>query len=92
METCTVEPCASAKAFDIVIKGKKIDIGKAEKAFEKIGKVAAATPVVLVGTLNSRPITVYASGRAMIKDVSKKEAEEIGKRLVDVLERNGCII
>ncbi len=92
METFTVEPCASAKAFDIVIKDKKIDIKKAERVIEKIGKVAAATEVVLIGVLDSRPLTIYASGRIMIKECNKKDADKIGKKIIDSLEKNGCII
>lgn len=92
METFTVEPCASAKAFDIVIKGKKIDIKKAENVLEKIGKVAAVTEVVLLGTVNSKPVTVYASGRIMIKNCTKKDADEIGKKLISHLEKNRCIM
>ncbi|MDO8554329.1 MAG: hypothetical protein Q7S22_05955 [Candidatus Micrarchaeota archaeon] len=92
MNTITIEPCASAKAFDIVIKDKKIDIRKAEKIIDKIGRVAAATEVVLLGTLDAKPVTVYASGRVMIKECTRKEADKIGNKLIDALEKGKAIL
>ncbi|HLC69143.1 MAG TPA: hypothetical protein VJH24_04860 [Candidatus Bilamarchaeaceae archaeon] len=81
-EFCTVEPCASAKAYEIKF-GRKIDIEKLQQALGEA--VVSSTPVVLLCRINGKPVSIYASGRAMIKDISKEKAEEIGRKLVEFL-------
>lgn len=80
---CTVEPCASAKAYEIKFTKKKIDINKAKEALGDA--VLSAMPVVLLCQINGKAVSIYASGRAMIKETNKKESEEIARILEEKL-------
>jgi hypothetical protein len=73
-----IEPCASSKAFEIKF-GRQLDLAALSSKMD--GDVISSTPVVLLVKINGKPVSVYASGRAMIKEVNKKEAEEIARKL-----------
>ncbi len=83
MGFCTVEPCASSKAYEIRF-GNKIDMKKAEQALGKM--VLSAMEVVLLCKINGKPVSIYASGRAMIKEVSPEEAKAISRKLEKLLK------
>ncbi len=80
----TLEPCTSAKAYEIKFD-TPIDLQKAEKAFAKKYEILASSEVMLMININEHAITLYASGRAMVKYVSKEEAELIANKMVAVL-------
>lgn len=82
-----VEPCASSKAFEIKFKEKKIDLKKAEA----VGNVMASTPVVLVAKFEEAAISIYASGRIMMKGVGGSAARILAKKLVSLLENSGAL-
>ncbi|MBI2080010.1 hypothetical protein HYT84_04545 [Candidatus Micrarchaeota archaeon] len=85
----TVEPCASSKAFEIVFKNKRINIEKIGGS--KIGEIIAKTPVILVLNVNGKSVSIYASGRIMLKNLTKPESEELAKKLVKDLEESDAI-
>lgn len=91
MQTFTIEPCPSAKAFEIFLKHKRIDLSKAEKTLGKIGKTGATSAVVLLGMVDGKPVSIYASGRIMIKETTRQESEKISKKLMAALEKGECI-
>jgi len=87
------EPCTSSDAFEIKFEEQvRIDLEKAAGALGSIGTVMAKTPVVLVLQSNNYNISVYASGRIMLKNVKKEEVDRLGKRIIDSLERGGALI
>ena len=90
IEFCTIEPCASARAYEIKFE-KKINMERARQALGET--VRSATPVVLLCLIQGKPVSIYASGRAMIKEAGKKEAEtiakELGKKLAEAMESAG---
>ena len=71
-----LDQCATAHAYEIKFDGK-VNLDKLAEKFEILSKM----PVVLMVKINNKPITVYASGRAMLKDVTKEEAEKIAETL-----------
>jgi ribonuclease HIII len=83
-----VEPCASSKAFEIKFKDKKLDLKKAEL----VGNVLATTPAVLVAKFEDAAISIYASGRIMMKGVEGKKAEQLANKLVALLQQAGAIL
>ena len=80
----TLEPCTSAKAYEIKFD-TPVDLKKAEKAFAKKYEILASSEVMLMININEHAITLYASGRAMVKYVDRKKAQEIGKKIADLL-------
>ncbi len=93
MEFYTVEPCATSNAFEVRSKrNARIDLDKAEKALSRLGEVLAKTPVVLVLKREDCSASLYASGRMMLKGVTKDEAEALGKKLFAALEKGGAFI
>lgn len=89
----TIEPCATSDSFEIKFaKGAKIDIEKAAKALGRACQVLAKTPVVLVLKADDHSASVYASGRIMLKNVTREEAESIGRKYAAALEKGGAFI
>lgn len=91
-EFYTVEPCTTSNAYEIkFVERVKIDLKKAASVLAGIGEVLAETPVVLVFKAKEYNASVYASGRILIKEVAKEEAERYGKQMIGLLERNGAL-
>ena len=80
----TLEPCNSAKAYEVKF-AEPIDLKKAEVALSKKYEVLASSTVMLMVNIDSNSVTIYASGRALIKYVTREKANEIGQNIVDLL-------
>jgi len=90
-----VEPCTTANGFEIKLKGKKIDLEKAEKAVSSLGEALATSSVVMLASIKGYSVSVYASGRMMVKSESKmseKEATKLAKEIISAFEKGGAII
>jgi hypothetical protein len=94
MEYTVDESCTSVDAHEIKFKNKKkINLERAKNAVSKIkGNVLAETPAVIMTRINEKGVSIYASGRILIKDAEKKPSEEIAKKLVPALESEGAIL
>ena len=91
MKYYVVEPCTTAKGFEIKLK-TRLDLKKAEPVFSRLGEVVASSPVVLLVKIKDYSASVYASGRIMLKgDMKKQDAEEFAKQLIPELELVGII-
>lgn len=91
MDFYAIEPCATSDAFEIRFKKEvRIDLAKAEKALARIGEVLARTAVVLIFKADDYSASVYASGRIMLKNVTREEAERFAGRLSSALEKGGA--
>lgn len=80
----TIEPCASARAYEIKFKGA-IDLKKAEARLGRHYEVLASSPVMLMLKIGDNSVTLYGSGRALIKYVTKEKAEGIGRDIAGML-------
>ncbi|MDD5171837.1 MAG: hypothetical protein PHF60_02260 [Candidatus ainarchaeum sp.] len=89
-----VEPCTTAKGFEIKLKEKKIDLAKAEGALSSLGEIVGKSSVVLLVKLNGLSLSVYASGRMMVKGkkASQKEADELASEICAALNKTGAIL
>ncbi|MEK6981802.1 MAG: hypothetical protein AABX38_02625 [Candidatus Micrarchaeota archaeon] len=74
-----IEPCATAKAFEIKF-GKTLDLEKLAGKFKE-NEVFSLTKVVLLVKINQAPVSIYASGRAMVKEATKEETQKIAEKL-----------
>lgn len=95
MEYFVVEPCTTANAFEIKLKNKKLDLEKCEKALVDLGEIVASMPVVLVVRIGEYSISVYASGRLMVKSPKKlrsKAVKELANKIMSLLEKHGAIV
>ena len=76
-EFYTVEPCVTSNAFEIKFVDRiNIDLKIAATSLKELGEVLAETPVVLMFKAKEYNASVYASGRIMMKDVTKEETEK----------------
>ncbi len=89
-----VEPCTTAKGFEIKLKDKKIDLVKAEGALSSLGEVVGSSGVVLLVKLKDLSLSVYGSGRMMVKGrkLGQKEADRLATEICGVLKGAGAII
>lgn len=88
MKYFVVEPCKTSGGFEIKLN-EKLDLAKAKRAFAKLGKVAAESPVVLLVKIGEYNISVYGSGRMMVKSEGKMrqaEIEKLAEKIVGGLE------
>jgi hypothetical protein len=85
MKYYVVEPCRTSAGFEIKLK-EPLDLKKARAAFTKLGTVAAESPVVLLVKLDDYTISVYGSGRMMVKSQKKMKQAEI-ESLADKIVR-----
>jgi len=85
----TVEPCVSSKAYEIKLRDKKINLDRAN-----IGEIIAKTMVVLLVKFEGYALSIYASGRIMIKGIGKEKAnaDSISEKIVSALEKCGALV
>jgi len=81
-----IEPCKTSNALEIKLKGKRINMQKANRAFSSIGDVAANTPVVLLAKIRQYNISVYASGRMMVKGEGRLDKDDVRRLALEMLE------
>ncbi len=92
-----IEPCNTANGVEIKLNGKQIILERAQRAVDSIGESAAYGPVVLLGKANGMSLSIYASGRIMIKDegstkkLRKAVVERLAHSLMAALEKEGAI-
>lgn len=66
-----LEPCKSANGLEIKFKNKHLDLPKISGFIEKKGGVCGpSTLVVLLAKLDDFELSIYASGRIMVKSKS----------------------
>ncbi|MEW6748139.1 MAG: hypothetical protein AB1295_00320 [Candidatus Micrarchaeota archaeon] len=89
-----VEPCTTASGIEIKLKDHRIDLKKAERALSKAGEIAGTSAVVLLVSFKGYSISVYGSGRMMVKgkDADKKVGEALAKELISLLTEGGAIV
>jgi hypothetical protein len=90
-----IEPCSTSNALEVKLKGRRIDLRKASEALSLIGTVAAGTPVVLLSKIRNYSVSVYASGRMIVKGekkLQKKEIKKLAYEMLDVLEKHSAIL
>jgi hypothetical protein len=93
MDFYTVEPCATSNAFEVRFRNNaRLDLARAEKALSRLGQVLARTEVVLVLKCDDCSASFYASGRIMLKGVSRQEAQALGKKYSAALEKGGAFV
>lgn len=84
-----LEPCATSDAFEIKF-WKPIELKKAASALGKLGEVLAETPAVLVMKSGKASLSVYATGRVIAKNVTRKETKELAEKIHGLLSGAGA--
>ncbi|MCI0503932.1 hypothetical protein L0Y65_04435 [Candidatus Micrarchaeota archaeon] len=90
-----IAPCTTANGVEIRLNGRRIDLARAGAAFAKLGEVAGSSPVVLLVKMGGYSISVYGSGRMMVKGERKptdKAAQDLAKKILSALEAEGALI
>lgn len=91
-EYYTVEACTTSPAFEVKLKTKKIDLKKAETILSPLGHVLANTDVVMTMKIRIHAVSIYASGRMLFKNATKKESEKLANELIPELEKGGALV
>jgi len=79
-----VKPCKSGKAFSVVV-GHGIDLSAAQKLAGAF-VVKAATPHIVVAVRDACCITIYPSGRVLVKGAADEaQACELAKLAIDAM-------
>ena len=81
-----IEPCKTTNSIEVKLTGKRIELTRAERALSKLGSVAARTPVVLLFKSGEYSISIYASGRMMMKCDNKLDDEAAERLACDMLQ------
>ena len=89
-EYYVIEPCTSSNGIEVKLKDKKINLKKAAKVVERTGVVVGQGPVVLLGKMNGCVISIYASGRMMLKEC-KTDIKKVAREIADRLIKEGAI-
>ncbi len=93
-----VEPCNSSGGFEIRLKGRRIDLAKCEDALAKIGTVAGNSGIVLLAKVSGFALSVYGSGRIMVKRASpgkkpvRKDMEALAGKIMEALDSENAVI
>jgi len=91
-----VEPCNSSGGFEIKLRERRLDLSRCEKVLENIGSVAGNTGIVLLAKVDDYALSVYGSGRIMVKSKKKKprraDMESLSSKIMDALEKGGAVI
>jgi ribonuclease HIII len=92
MDFFVVEPCTSSNGIEIKLKDKKINLKKAAEVLPSIGD----SPVVMLTKFEGYSVSIYASGRIMVKGngskkIGAKKGSSLAKKLVLLLEKNSVI-
>ncbi|MFN7991769.1 MAG: hypothetical protein U0R44_06460 [Candidatus Micrarchaeia archaeon] len=93
-EYFVIEPCASSNGIEIKLRERKLDLKKAETVLSAMGELVASSPVVLLVKIKKYTISVYSSGRMMVKGAKKPESsriEALARELLQALEKGGAI-
>ena len=95
MKFFVVEPCASANAYEIKLRDRRLDLKMAEKALIGLGAVVATTPVVIIAKLGVYSLSVYASGRLMVKGekrLKSKDVNDLADRVMSAFEKKSAVV
>jgi hypothetical protein len=93
-----VEPCNSSGGFEIKLRDRKLDLARCGKAFESIGSMIGNTGIVLLAKVDGYSLSVYGSGRIMVKSVDKKkkpkkaDIETLASKMMDAFVKEGALL
>jgi hypothetical protein len=94
-----VEPCNSSGGFEVKLREGRFDLSRCEIALSKIGSVAGNTGIVLLAKVDDFTLSIYGSGRIMVKGKGKgtkkparAEMEGLASKLMSALENEGAVI
>ena len=80
----TLEACNSARAYEIRFQ-EPFDLQKLENSLSKNYDILASNSVMLMVNIDNSSVTIYSSGKIMIKHITKEKAHEIAEKIVDFL-------
>lgn len=89
-----VEPCNSSGGFEIKLRERRIDLARCEAALSAIGTVAGNTGIVLLAKVGPYTLSVYGSGRIMVKGQrrpKRADVEALAGKVMSALEKEGAI-
>ena len=71
---------------------KKLDLNKAEKELSKDHEISANTSVFLSFMHNGKQITLYSSGKIVVKEIDSKEGKPLLVEVFNLLKDRGCFV
>lgn len=80
----TVEPCGAKKTYEIVLPFS-LDLEDVKKKIHSFAEVIAEAPAILIFKYEGRAISLYKSGKFLLKGVNQEQAEKLADRLIEKL-------
>lgn len=90
MEYIILAPCVTAKTRELRLRGK-IDIIKAGKELPPDAEIIGLTGVFLTLAYKGKSLSIYPSGKIIIKDSEGEEAKSLLREVFALLEKKGCL-
>ncbi|MBN2478008.1 hypothetical protein JXB01_01835 [Candidatus Micrarchaeota archaeon] len=81
-----LDVCTSSKSFQARFKKKDLDFNELEKKISGIGRVMAKTDVVMLLQSGEGTISIYKSGKIIMKKFEKNNAESVSKKLIKIID------
>lgn len=88
-----IEPCTSSNGIEVKLKNKKFDLAKCAEILtsnpDSQFEILSEMKVVILAKSKNYSISIYESGRMMIKEIKKtkkNEAKVFGKGLIEKLK------
>ncbi len=92
MDYSLVESCTSSRTYDIMVKNRRLKLEKATEVLSEIADELAKTPRFALYKFRGHSVSLFESGKIIIKETDKKEAEKIAEELLDLLEKGGAFV
>ena len=90
-EYLILSPCTTSRSMEMRTK-KKLDLNKAEKELSKDHEISANTSVFLSFMHNGKQITLYSSGKIVVKEIDSKEGKPLLVEVFNLLKDRGCFV
>ncbi len=90
-EIFVIKPCITASAYEIKLKDRKIDLGKASAVLEQKIDVIAKTPAMLVVAFGESAITIYKDS-IMVKNMNEEKAKDCAMQIIQYCKDSGALI
>ena len=81
-----VDPCKSDKAIEFLPQKKlELQLSEIVNVLRETAQLQAETPFVTIFLFKNASISLFRSGRILVKNVEEKEAKQIVEELLEII-------
>lgn len=83
-----IDPCKSDKAIEFLSQKRvELKLNEIADSLREQAEVKAETPFVIIFKFRNTSISLFKSGRILVKDVEEREAREIVEELLKIINK-----